>query len=60
MDSCPKGLLLIINTRTFVNETKEERLGSEHDVSRVESIFGQIGYKIVKPEKEDLTAEVSM
>lgn len=59
MGSKPKGLVLIVNVRKYVNDTLEERLGSEHDIKRLKETFEQIGYEIETVEDEMLTARVS-
>lgn len=60
MGSKPKGLVLIVNVRKYVNDTMEERLGSEHDVKRLKETFEQVGYEIQIVEDDKLTAGVSI
>jgi hypothetical protein len=56
MESWPRGLALVVNIHTFVNNTHSEREGSEKDVARLQSILRQLGYFVIY--KEDLTADV--
>lgn len=56
MGSRKKGLALIINIGRFVNNTSEEREGSEQDIRRLESILSQLDYEVSV--FEDLTADV--
>lgn len=58
MGSKPKGLALIINIRTFVNNCEKERIGSEYDVQQLHNLLTQLDYKITM--KQELTKKVSI
>lgn len=53
MGSRPKGIALIINIRTFVNNCEDERFGSEYDVQQLQNLMMQLDYKVIM--KHELT-----
>ena len=56
MDTDPRGYMLIINNVVF-NNAKNNREGSDKDVTRLRRVFRKLGF--VVEEKKDLTAAVS-
>lgn len=46
MDTDPRGLVCVINYKNFANEPSMTRNGSEHDVTNLENLFTQMGYKV--------------
>ena len=58
MGSRPKGLALIVNIKTFVNNCEEERLGSKYDVQQLQNLLTQLDYRITTC--DDLTRSVSI
>lgn len=54
MRSNPRGYALLINI--FKTPGKDDRVGSDLDMLKLESLFQQLGFKVIK--KVDLTDQV--